>query len=75
MAKIILKHQRQVIHRESQTFETQRAARDWIRDREAELSRPGVIDRSKATATLADAIQRYTTETRRPHQGEPQWLT
>lgn len=65
MAKIILKHQRQVIHRESQTFETSRAAKDWIRDREAELSRPGMIDRQNATATLADAIDRYITETRR----------
>lgn len=65
MAKIILKHQRQVIHRESQTFETQRAARDWIRDREAELSKPGMIDRTQATATLADAIRRYTDDSRK----------
>lgn len=65
MAKIILKHQRQVIHRESQTFETHRAARDWIRDREAELSKPGMIDRTQATATLADAIARYTDDSRK----------
>lgn len=65
MAKIILKHQRQVIHRESQTFETSRAAKEWIRDREAELSKPGMIDRSKATATLAEAITRYTTDSRK----------
>lgn len=65
MAKIILKHQSQVIHRETRTFETHRAAKDWLRDREAELSRPGMIDRENASATLGDAIQRYISETRR----------
>jgi integrase len=65
LARIRLKEHGKLIHQEASTFETHRAARDWIRDREAELSKPGAIIRENATATLADAIDRYTTETRR----------
>lgn len=66
MAKIILKRDKKVIHRESRTFETHKRAKDWIRDREAELAKPGAIERaSKTVHTLADAIERYTAESRK----------
>lgn len=65
LARIRLKAKGQIVHMETRTFETQRAARDWIRDREAELSHPGMIDRTQATATLADAIARYTADSRK----------
>ena len=63
MAKIIIKNQKQVIYRESQTFDSHRAAKDWIRHREVALARPDAIDQRQVT--LAEAIDRYATETRR----------
>ena len=66
MAKIILKRDKKVIHRESRTFEAHKRAKEWIRDREAELAKPGEIERISILAPpLADAINRYTAESRR----------
>lgn len=67
MAKIILKRDGRIIHRESRTLETRTAAKNWMRDREYELSRPAEIARmtSPAIPTLADAIERYLEDT--PH--------
>lgn len=66
MAKILLTRDKKVIHRESRTFETHKRAKDWIRDREAELSKPGELDRlNKPEATLADAIDRYMRESKK----------
>lgn len=66
MATIIIKRDKKISHRETRTFETHKRAKDWIRDREAELSRPGELDRmNKPEATLADAIDRYTRESKR----------
>ncbi len=64
MAKIILKRNSQVIHRETKTFETHRAAKDWIRDREAELSQPGAFEKPVAV-TLRVAIDKYMTDSRK----------
>lgn len=61
LARIRLKANGRIAHQETRTFETHRAARDWIRDREAELAKaPPLPD-----VTLSDAIQRYVTESRR----------
>lgn len=66
MATIRLKKERRIIHEETRTFETYRRAKDWIRDREAELSRPGELDRiGRPAATLKDAIERYADESRK----------
>lgn len=63
MGKIIIKRGKVVIHRESKTFERRAAAASWIDKREAELARPGEIERANAPSiTLADAIDKYTTE-------------
>lgn len=64
MAKIILKKNRVVIHRESRTFETHKRAKDWLRDREAELAKTGKTG-NQPSATLADAIERYTRDSRK----------
>lgn len=65
LARIRLKANGRISHQETRTFETHRAARDWLRDREAELARPGALDQEGSTATLGDAIARYTAESRR----------
>ena len=64
MAKIILKRDKKVIHRESRTFESHKRAKDWIRDRETELAKPGALD-AKQDYTLSDAIDRYMRESKK----------
>lgn len=65
-ATIRLKRQGRIIHEETKTLETHKRAKDWIRDREAELARPGELDRTgRPDATLGDAIDRYTAESRK----------
>lgn len=60
MAKIIIKRDGAVIHRESQTFDRKPAARAWLAKREKELKQPGEIERARASRhTLADAIDKY----------------
>lgn len=66
LARIRLKHSGRILHQETRTFETHKRAKDWIRDREAELARPGQIERmQRKDDTLAEAISRYLDETRR----------
>lgn len=63
MAKIILKRDGAIVHRETKTFDRRPAAVAWIARREDELAKPGEIERAKtSTVTLADAIDKYTTE-------------
>ncbi|MFZ5692482.1 MAG: tyrosine-type recombinase/integrase [Pseudomonadota bacterium] len=65
MAKIILKRDGKVIHRETQTFDRRPAAAAWISRREDELSKPGAIERAKQASndpTLADVIDGYIAE-------------
>jgi integrase len=63
MAKIIIKRDGTIIHRESKTFEREKAAAAWIAKREEELSKPGAIERArKSGKTLSDAIDTYTAE-------------
>ena len=52
-----------VTYHETETFDRRPAAATWIKQRERELAKPGVIDRVKTVdATLAKAIDRYTEE-------------
>ena len=51
--------------REARTFDREKVARAWIDKREAELSKPGALARAPK-ATLADAVDRYILESRRP---------
>ncbi|TIN81733.1 MAG: site-specific integrase, partial [Mesorhizobium sp.] len=44
MAKIILKRNGKIAHRESKTFDRRPAASAWIERREKELSKPGALD-------------------------------
>ena len=50
-------------YHETETFDRRPAATAWMKQRERELAKPGVIDRVKsADPTLAKAIDRYTEE-------------
>ncbi|WP_119390683.1 tyrosine-type recombinase/integrase [Taklimakanibacter lacteus] len=52
-----------VTYHETETFDRRPAATAWMKQRERELAKPGVIDRVKtADATLAKAIDRYIEE-------------
>lgn len=62
-AQILIKRKGEIVHRETQTFDRRQAAQAWIVKREAELSKPGAVERSKAPdPTLRDAIDRYIAE-------------
>jgi integrase len=55
-------------HRESQTFDRRPAAAAWIKKREKELMAPGGLAQaqsSRRAATVGDAIDRYTKESRK----------
>lgn len=62
MAKIILKREGEIVHRESETFDRRPAAAAWIARREEELTKPGAIERAKIAANdplLSDVIDSY----------------
>lgn len=62
-ASIVRKKGSAFLWREAKTFDRQAEAKAWLRFREAELDRPGAIEKLREpTATLADAIDRYTEE-------------
>ena len=55
------------VHNEAQTFDRRPAASAWLKKRETELSEPGILEKlTKRQATLANAIDRYLKESRRP---------
>ncbi|TIT90360.1 MAG: site-specific integrase [Mesorhizobium sp.] len=60
MAKIILKRDGKVIHRETQTFDRRPAASAWLKNREKQLAEPGALDRVKVDdPPLKDVITTY----------------
>lgn len=64
-AQVIRKKGGRILLREARTFDTKRQATAWIRDREAELDRPGALDAAtQATCTLSEAIDLYLKEKR-----------
>jgi integrase len=60
-AHIVIKKGGQIVHREVQTFDRKQAANAWMVKREAELKRPGGLER-KDDPTLSLVIDRYTEE-------------
>jgi len=60
-AHIVIKKGGKIVHRETQTFDRKQAANAWMVKREAELKRPGGLDR-KEDPILALAIDRYIEE-------------
>ena len=61
-AQIVRKKDGKIVLREAKTFDGKREANSWIVFREAELDKPGGIERAtRTTTTLADAIDAYTT--------------
>ncbi|PJI44184.1 MAG: integrase [Rhizobium sp.] len=60
-AQIVRKKDGKIVLREAKTFDGKREANSWIVFREAELDKPGGIERAtRTTTTLADAIDAYT---------------
>jgi integrase len=64
-AQIVIK-QRGKVHREARSFDRKQAANSWIVNREAELRKPGGLER-KEDPKLADVIERYIAESQKRH--------
>jgi integrase len=62
-AHIVIKKGGAIVHREVETFDRKQAANAWVVKREAELKRPGGLDR-KEDPTLSAVIDRYTSESK-----------
>jgi integrase len=60
-AQIVIKKGGKIVHREAETFDRKQAANAWVVKREAELKRPGGLER-KEDPTLSAAIDRYIAE-------------
>ena len=67
-AQIVIKMGGKTVHREAQNFDRKPAANAWIVKREAELKRPGGLER-KEDPTLAAVIDRYIEESKNPVLG------
>ena len=68
LAQISIMRDGKNVFRQSKTFDRRPAATAWIKKRETDLAKPGRLTRArtgKASATLADAIDRYIGESRR----------
>ena len=63
-AQIVIKRDGKIVHRESATKPTRKAAERWIIKREDELSRTGV-PKPQSGKTLADAIDKYIETSRK----------
>jgi len=62
-AQIVIKKGGAIVHREAETFDRKQAANAWIVRHEAELKRPGGLER-KEDPTLASVIDRYIAESK-----------
>src|SRR3984885_4863373 len=62
-AQIVIKKDGVIVRREAQTFDRKPAANAWIVKREAELKRPGGLERNE-DPTLAAVIDRYIEESK-----------
>ena len=60
-AQIVIKKGGAIVHREAETFDRKQAANAWIVKREAELKKPGGLER-KEDPNLSAVIDRYTAE-------------
>jgi len=67
-AQIVIKKDGAIAHREAKTFDRKQAANAWMVRREAELGKPGAIERAKQAENdprLSDVIDRYIAESER----------
>src|SRR4029453_11476467 len=62
-AQIVIKKGGAIVHREAQTFDRKQAANAWVVKREAELKRPGGLER-KEDPPLSAVIDRYIAESK-----------
>ncbi|HET6608049.1 MAG TPA: site-specific integrase [Rhodopila sp.] len=62
-AQIVIKKGGAIVHREAETFDRKQAANAWIVKREAELKKPGGLER-REDPTLAAVIDRYIAESK-----------
>jgi hypothetical protein len=62
-AQIVIKQGGKIVPREAETFDRKQAANAWIVKREAELKRPGGLER-KEDPTLSAVIDRYIAESK-----------
>lgn len=66
MARIRIKEGSLVVHSETETFDREAAAKLWMKAREAELGKPGALEKLRAPdPTFAETIQKYIDESRR----------
>ncbi|WP_167395040.1 tyrosine-type recombinase/integrase [Variovorax boronicumulans] len=66
MARIRIQEEGVVVHTETETFDREPAAKLWMKNREAELSKPGALEKLRAPdPTFAEAIQKYINESRK----------
>jgi hypothetical protein len=63
IAQIVIKKGGEIVHREAETFDRKPAANAWIVKREAELKRPGGLER-KEDPILSAVIDRYIVESK-----------
>lgn len=62
-ARIVIKKGGAIVHGEAETFDRKQAANAWIVKREAELKKPGGLER-REDPTLSAAIDRYIVESK-----------
>lgn len=66
MARVRIKEGGVVVHSETETFDREPAAKQWLKNREIELSKPGALAKLKAPdPTFAEVIQKYVGESRK----------
>ncbi len=63
VAQIVIKQGGQIVHREAETFDRRQAANAWIVKREADLKKPGGLER-KEDPILAAVIDRFIAESK-----------
>jgi hypothetical protein len=61
--EIILRRDKEIVHRESRSFPKEKEARDWVTSRERQLKKPGALDiliaRKVEKITVRQLIARY----------------
>lgn len=66
MAKIVIKGNGKILHRENRTFDRRQVAYAWAEGREKELKAPGGLDKAlSGHVLLADVIEKYVATTQR----------
>lgn len=61
LAQIVIKRGNQIVHRQAETFDRRQAAKEWIKRRELELSKPGALDHPE-DPLLSVVIDKYINE-------------